>query len=202
MKRERNKGNGKLSKLDTYSTKEATYIIKRSTNRRSLKIAEFIRKTDAEYLTPNFALTIVWHALKTAGDRRDGNILGMPTHKRQEHFLRKIRTLAQRLGFSVIYVWIRSVGSRMGEHLHMALYWRHSAFLDLIKLMEVTLGSDVDHEAKSRAQFYGRSQCRGWEIKQILGGISGAFRWGEYLARQRIKHNDLSSGRRMGCSTL
>ena len=102
MKRERNKGNGKLSKLVTYSTKEATYIIKRSTNRRSLKIAEFILKTDAEYLTPNFALTIVWHALKTAGDRRDGNILGMPPRKRQEHFLRKIRRLAQRLGFSVI----------------------------------------------------------------------------------------------------
>ena len=196
-----------LDMMNTYSRKENikkenTKLIRRCTKRRSTRIADFIKKADKENLASNFALTIVWHALATAGDRHEGHILGMQPQQRQEHFFRKMRTLAQRLSFKTAYFWVRSIGARMGEHLHIGLHWRHSAFVDLIKLMEATFGSDLDHEAKSCAPFYGRSHCRGWELKQIPGGISGAFRWGEYLASQRIKHYDSSSGRRMGFSYL
>ena len=137
--------------MNTYSKKENTKLIRHCTKRRSTRIADFIKKADKENLAPNFALTVVWHALATAGDRHEGHILGMQPQQWQEHFFRKMRILAQRLRFKTAYVWVRSIGARMGEHLHIGLHWRHSAFVDLIKLMEATLGSDVDHEAKSRA---------------------------------------------------
>ena len=149
-------------------------------------------------VTPNFAVTIVWHALQTAGDRRDGHILGMKAAKRQEHVMRKIRTLAKQLGFSAVYVWVTSVGAKMGHHLHMALHWRYSSFLDLVNLLQQILGSDVDHEPEVNRRYIARSCCRGWEIKEIIGGLSGALRWGNYMALQQLKHHDRSNGRHMG----
>ena len=110
------------------------------------------------------------------------------------------RTLAKQLGFSAVYVWITSVGAKMGDHLHMALHWRYSSFLDLVNLLQQILGSDVDHEAELNRRHIARSCCRGWEIKEIIGGLSGAFRWGRYMASQQFKHQDSSGGRRMGTS--
>ena len=124
----------------------------------------------------------------------------MQAAKRQEHLMRKIRTLAKQLGFSAVYVWVTSVGAKMGDHLHMALHWRYSAFLDLVNLLQQILGSDVDHEAVVNRRHVVRSCCRGWEIKEIIGGLSGALRWGGYMASQQLKHQDSSGGRRMGTS--
>ena len=104
------------------------------------------------------------------------------------------------LDFKTIYIWVKSVGARMGEHIHLALFWPFSHFIDLVHLMQNLLGSDVDHDVPSRDIYYARSHCRGWEIKPINGGLSGALRWGHYLAEQHVKHNDLSKGRSMGCS--
>ena len=200
MNYQQNKEIPDLRKIHTYSKKKANYLTERSIKRRQHRIEKFLTEAEAADVTPNFAVTIVWHALQTAGDRHDGHILGMQAAKRQEHLMRKIRTLAKHLGFSAVYVWVTSVGAKMGDHLHMALYWRHSAFLDLINLLQQILGSDVDHEAEVNRCQTARSCCRGWEIKQIIGGQSGALRWGRYMASQQFKHQDNSSGRRMGTS--
>jgi len=82
----------------------------------------------------------------------------------------------------------------------MALHWRVSDFIELVQLMEKILGSDVDHEFKTKGQFEARSFCRGWEVKEISDGLSGALRWGEYMAYQKSKHQDTSSERCMGFS--
>ena len=198
----------KPSKLhDTYRSKkqsrnEQKILLDRSADRRRRRLDKYIRTANTHGMLPNFGVTIVWHALQTAGDRRDGHILGMPPQKRQEHLMRKIRTLAKQLGFSAVYVWVSSVGAKMGDHLHMALHWKYSAFLQLVDLFQKVLGSDVDHEVRSNDIYYARSHCRGWEIKPINGGFSGALRWGHYLAEQHVKHYDLSNGRCMGCSVI
>ena len=114
--------------------------------------------------------------------------------------MRKLSTLAKRLSFSTVYVWIRSVGNRMGNHLHMALYWPRSEFLNLAKFVEAILGSDVVHETNTRGYFFAEAQSNGWQIKEIVNGLAGAPGWGEYLAFQRIKYNECSKGRRMGFS--
>ena len=206
MKSKQNKEFSNPCLIDTYSgTNSRTntnYLIKRSSKRRKQRIKAFLREAASADVIPNFAVTIVWHALQTAGDRRDGHILGMPSDKRQEHLMRKIRTLAKQLGFSAIYVWVSSVGAKMGDHLHMALHWKYSAFLQLVDLFQKVLGSDVNHEGKTKRQFEARSFCRGWEIKEIVTSLAGALGWGEYLAFQRIKHNECSKGRRMGFSKL
>ena len=197
-----NKEKSNLGKTDTYSNskKDISRKLLRTSKRRKTRIAAFLQKAEALDVKPNFAVTIVWHALQTAGDRHDGHILGMQPAKRQEHLMRKIRTLAKQLGFSAVYVWVTSVGAKMGDHLHMALYWRYSDFLDLVNLLQRILGSDVDHEADLNRRHITRSCCRGWEIKEIIGGLSGALRWGRYMASQQFKHQDKSSGRRMGTS--
>ena len=200
MNYQQNTEKPKLSKIHTYSKNKTNYLIERSIKRRKQRIETFLTKADAADVTPNFAVTIVWHALQTAGDRRDGHILGMQAAKRQEHLMRKIRTLAKQLGFSGVYIWVTSVGAKMGDHLHMALHWRHSAFLDLVNLLQRILGSDVDHEAKANKRYIARSCCRGWEIKEIVCGLSGALRWGRYMASQQLKHQDSTGGRRMGTS--
>ena len=200
MNYQQNTEKPKLSKIHTYSKNKTNYLIERSIKRRKQRIETFLTKADAADVTPNFAVTIVWHALQTAGDRRDGHILGMQAAKRQEHLMRKIRTLAKQLGFSAVYLWVTSVGAKMGDHLHMALHWRYSSFLDLVNLLQQILGSDVDHEAEANKRYIARSCCRGWEIKEIIGGLSGALRWGGYMASQQLKHQDRSGGRRMGTS--
>ena len=200
MNYQQNKETPDLSKIHTYSKKKTKYLIERSIKRRKERIEIFLMEAAAADVTPNFAVTIVWHALQTAGDRRDGHILGMQAAKRQEHLMRKIRTLAKQLGFSAVYVWVTSVGAKMGDHLHMALHWRYSSFLDLVNLLQQILGSDVDHEADINRRNTARSCCRGWEIKEIICGLSGALRWGRYMASQQFKHQDSSGGRRMGTS--
>ena len=84
----------------------------------------------------------------------------------------------------------------------MALYWRRSEFLNLVKFMEAILGSDVDHVTNTRGVFFAESQCKGWQINEIVNGLAGALGWVEYLSFQRIKHNEYSKGRRMGFSKL
>ena len=200
MNYQQNKKIPDLRKIHTYSKKKTNYLIERSIKRRQHRIEMFLTEAEAVDVTPNFAVTIVWHALQTAGDRHDGHILGMQSTKRQEHLMRKIRTLAKQLGFSAVYVWVTSVGAKMGDHLHMALHWRYSAFLDLVNLLQQILGSDVDHEAEGNRRHVARSCCKGWEIKEIIGGLSGALRWGRYMASQQLKHQDISGGRRMGTS--
>ena len=200
MNYQQNKEIPDLRKIHTYSKKKANYLTERSSKRRQHRIEMFLTEAAAADVTPNFAVTIVWHALQAAGDRRDGHILGMESGKRQEHLMRKIRTLAKQLGFSAVYVWVTSVGAKMGDHLHMALYWRYSASLDLVNLLQQILGSDVDHEADVNRRHVARSCCKGWEIKEIIGGLSGALRWGRYMASQQFKHQDNSTGRRMGVS--
>ena len=202
MNYQQNKQIPDLSKIHTYSKKRTKHLIERSITRRHHRIEKFLMEAATADATPNFALTIVWHALQTAGDRRDGHILGMPPAKRQEHLMRKIRTLAKQLGFSAVYVWVTSVGAKMGDHMHMALYWRSSAFLNLVNLMQQILGSDVDHEVQLNSQNSARSCCKGWEVKEITGGLSGALRWGNYMAYQKSKHQDTSSGRRLGFSSI
>ena len=200
MNYQQNNEKPNLSKIHTYSKMKTNYLIERSINRRRERIEIFLREAAAADVTPNFAVTIAWHALQTAGDRRDGHILGMQAAKRQEHLMRKIRTLAKQLGFLAVYVWVTSVGAKMGDHLHMALHWRYSAFLDLVNLLQQILGSDVDHEAEVNRPNVARSCCRGWEIKEIVCGLSGALRWGRYMASQQLKHQDSTGGRRMGTS--
>ncbi len=200
MNYQQNKEIPDLRKIHTFSKKKANYLIERSTKRRQHRIEMLLTEAEAANVTPNFAVTIVWHALQTAGDRRDGHILGMQSAERQEHLMRKIRTLAKQLGFSAVYVWVTSVGAKMGEHLHMALHWRYSAFIDLVNLFQQLLGSDVDHETDVNRRHAARSCCRGWEIIEISGGLSGALRWGRYIASQQLKHQDSSRGRRMGTS--
>ena len=200
MKSKQNKEFSNPCLIDTYSKRNTNYLIKRSSNLGKQRIKAFLREAASVDVIPNFAVTIVWHALQTAGDRRDGHILGMPSDKRQEHLMRKIRTLAKQLGFSAVYVWVSSVGAKMGDHLHMALHWKYSAFLQLVDLFQKVLGSDVNHEGKTKRQFEARSFCRGWEIKEIDDGLSGALRWGRYMASQQLKHQDSSGGRRMGTS--
>ena len=202
MKSKQKRDLSNLCEIDTFSRKNNNYLIKRNSKHRKHRIKAFLLEAAATDLTPNFAVTIVWHALQTAGDRRDGHILGMPPDKRQEHLMRKLRTLAKKLGFSAVYVWVSSVGAKMGDHLHMALHWKYSAFLQLVDLFQNVLGSDVDHEGKTKGQFKARSFCRGWEITEIDDGLSGALRWGRYMAYQKSKHQDTSSGRRMGCSNI
>ena len=199
-----NKEKSNLGKTDTNSNgkKDISRKLLRTSKRRKTRIAVFLQKAEALDVMPNFALTVVWNALITAGDRRDGHILGMPPDKRQEHLMRKIRTLAKQLGFSAVYVWVSSVGAKMGDHLHMALHWKYSAFLQLVDLFQKVLGSDVNHEGKTKRQFEARSFCRGWEIKEIVTSLAGALGSGEYLAFQRIKHNECSKGKRLGFSKL
>ena len=202
MKSKRNKEFSNPCLIDTYSKRNTNYLIKRSSNLGKQRIKAFLREEASADVISNFAIAIVWHALQTAGDRRNGHIQGKLLDKRQEHLMRKIRTLAKQLGFSAVYVWVSSVGAKMGDHLHMALHWKYSAFLQLVDLFQKVLGSDVNHEGKTKRQFEARSFCRGWEIKEIVTSLAGALGWGEYLAFQRIKHHECSKGRRMGFSKL
>ena len=188
----------------TYSKRrtKTNRLIKRNSAHRLLKIETFINEAASADLLPNFAITIVWHALRTAGDQREGHILGMLPHRRQQHLIRKIRALAKHSGFSTVYIWVSCVGAKMGDHLHMAVHWRHSSFLRLVELFQNILGSDVDHECEVKSDFEARSYCRGWEIKEIEYGFYGAMRWGNYMAYQKFKHQDTSPGRRMGYSKI
>ena len=90
----------------------------------------------------------------------------------------------------------------MGDHLHMALHWKYSAFLQLVDLFQKVLGSDVNQEGKTKRQFEARSFCRGWEIKEIVTSLPRAPGWREYLAIQRIKHHQCSKVIRKGFSKL
>lgn len=159
----------------------------------------------------NFAITITWAALVEAGEYNEGHCLGRDERHRDAYLRSELSRCRPPTPAPAPFVaiWGRDVGSRLGGHTHLAIYWpawKHSHVLKLIALLERLTGS---RRAFVNPPYLedevARSTCGGWQIKTIgreyrfpgtrtkPGQIyfdqrRDALGWVDYIAEQPSKH--------------
>ena len=73
------------------------------------------------------AITINWERLCGCPDQYE---------IKQPQLFRRLRLLANRLGFETAYIWVIDVGVNVGVHAHVALYWPSRYLSDLHKVFQ------------------------------------------------------------------
>ncbi len=143
------------------------------------RIDAFIRTSKVRELPMTRAITINWERLCGCPDQYE---------IKQPQLFRRLRLLANRLGFETAYIWVIDVGVNVGVHAHVALYWPSRYLSDLhqvFQALDSTWGcppNNIHDEA-------------------IILERDGDFGWGKYMAEQSNKHPKDIPGRLLGCST-
>ena len=162
----------------TYSSSSSNSS-KQKLRRRKARIDAFIRTSKVRELPMTRAITINWERLCGCPDQYE---------IKQPQLFRRLRLLANRLGFETAYIWVIDVGVNVGVHAHVALYWP-SRYL-----------SDLHQVFQALDSTWGRPP-NNIHDEAIILERDGDFGWGEYMAEQSNKHPKDIPGRLLGCST-
>jgi hypothetical protein len=134
-------------------------------------------------------ITITWSALIAAGEHNEGNCLGKSASERDTYLRREIARLARREGFPFVAIWGRDVGTVMGSHVHLGLFWPHYRLQPLLELIERITGSSPEYVKPAyEDQHVARSVCGGWQVDMNRRGKAGALNWSDYVSQQEDKH--------------
>jgi hypothetical protein len=144
----------------------------------------------------NLAITVNWTCLIQAGDQNEGHCLGRDEAGREAYFRAELSRCRPKTTPKTPFVaiWGRDIGSKMGSHTHLAVFWprwhkNHPSAL--IELLERITGSQVaPYEETNGHHVIAESACKGWQIKTVYGRdlLAGALAWVDYIARQSDKH--------------
>lgn len=139
----------------------------------------------------NVALTITWAALVQAGSRNEGHCLAMGEAEKDTYLRNELARCRLRIPGvpNFVAIWGRDVGSRMGLHVHMGLFWPHRDMAKLVNVLERVTGSEMGPDPRKKPiGYYAGSACGGWQLKNVLNGLPGALGWINYIAAQDQKH--------------
>ena len=144
----------------------------------------------------NLAITINWTCLIQAGDRNAGHCLGRDEASREAYLRAELSRCRPKPtpNTPFVAIWGRDIGSKMGSHTHIALFWpgwHTNTRSALIALLERITGSPVaPYEETDGRYVIAESVCQGWQIKTVYGRnlLAGALAWVDYIARQSDKH--------------
>jgi hypothetical protein len=138
----------------------------------------------------NVSVTITWSALIEAGEHNEGNCLDKSASERDTYLRREIARLARREGFPFVAIWGRDVGTVMGSHVHLGLFWHHYRLQPLLELIERITGSSPEYVKPAyEDQHVARSVCGGWQVDMNRRDKAGALDWADYISQQEDKHH-------------
>jgi len=139
----------------------------------------------------NISLTIVWAALRTAGEQNEGHCLGRGEWEREKYVRDELARLCRSEGLPFVALWGRDVGARMGSHIHLSMFWPSRKLARIIAVIERISGSSADFVLTPyAADVVARSACGGWQINMNTrkDDKANALEWAEYIAAQHAKH--------------
>ncbi len=139
----------------------------------------------------NLGLTISWDALRAAGDRNEGHCLGRGAASREKYTRDELARLCRSDGLPFVALWGRDVGTNMGSHVHLSMFWPSYNLAKLVVVIERISGSSADFVLKPyTADIVARSVCGGWQINinNRSNDKVSALKWAEYIAAQHAKH--------------
>lgn len=139
----------------------------------------------------NISLTITWAALETAGERREGHCLGRGGWEREKYTRDELARLCRSEGLPFVALWGRDIGTDMGSHVHLSMFWPSYKLGQLVAVIERISGSSADFVLNTyAANVVARSVCGGWQINMNTrkDDKQSALEWAEYIAAQHAKH--------------
>ena len=140
----------------------------------------------------NIALTITWSALINAGEKNEGNCLWMAEWERDKYLRKELaRCRPRKADIPFVAIWGRDVGSYLGEHVHLGLFWPSYTLNKLVELLTRISGSSAQFiNQPYAANIFAKSVCGGWQINLMRGKNmeAAALGWAEYIALQPTKH--------------
>lgn len=141
-----------------------------------------------------FKVCLTWHALTTAGERREGNALHLSERERVSRLWRNLRGLYRRHGLPFYVMRAPEHAGNKGAHLHLAFCLPSRLLSDLVAVLVQHTGASQDIEttftaSERRRGYVARSACRGWLVQRNMrigaGGERGAA---GYLAKS-VRHD-------------
>lgn len=139
----------------------------------------------------NIGITITWAALETAGERNEGHCLGRGEWDREKYTRDELARLCRSEGLPFVALWGRDVGTDMGSHVHLSIFWPSYKLAQLVAVIERISGSSAGFVLKPyAADVVARSICGGWQINMNnrKDDKASALEWAEYIAAQHAKH--------------
>ena len=139
----------------------------------------------------NIGITITWAALEAAGEHNEGHCLGRGEWGREKYTRDELARLCRSEGLPFAALWGRDVGTDMGSHVHLFMFWPHYKLNRLITVIERISGSSAAFvRTPYTADVVARSVCGGWQIDMNTrrDGKQGALDFAEYIAAQHAKH--------------
>jgi hypothetical protein len=138
----------------------------------------------------NVSITITWSALIEAGEHSEGHCLGKSAAERDAYLRREIARVARREGLPFVAIWGRDVGTVMGSHVHLGIFWPCYRLEPLLELIERITGSSPEYVKPAyEHQHLARSVCGGWQIDMNRREKAGALDWSDYVSQQERKHH-------------
>lgn len=138
----------------------------------------------------NVSVTITWSALIAAGERNEGNCLGKSACERDAYLRRELARIARREGLPFVAIWGRDVGTVMGSHVHLGIFWPLYRLQPILELIERITGSSPEYVKQAyEDRHVARSVCGGWQVDMNRRGKAGALDWSDYVSQQDDKHH-------------
>ncbi|PID35456.1 MAG: hypothetical protein CR958_00095 [Rhodobacterales bacterium] len=148
-------------------------------------------------------LTVSWDALLLAGEHDEGHCLGRDPWDREKYLRRELCRLSRHGKRPFVSLWGRDVGRRLGEHVHLSVYWPSGDLERVVRLISRVTGSRSEFvHAPYTIEPVARSVCGGWQINLNTRSQAGALDWASYIAHQHDKHTHAPNlqGRAFGIS--
>lgn len=163
---------------------------KRRKEKRLNKFSKAVRFAYSQDWPLTIGLTVSWNALVWAGEKREGHCLWRDAWGREAYLRRELARMSRINRRPFVSLWGRDVGQKMGEHVHMSMFWPSSDLGRFIGLQERVTGSSAAFvHAPYTHNPVARSVCGGWQINMNSRDREGALGWAEYIAHQHSKHN-------------
>jgi len=136
----------------------------------------------------NIGLTMTWTALQSVGEHNEGHCLGRNEWNREKYTRDELARLCRSEGLPFVALWGRDVGTDMGLHVHLSMFWPSYKLAKFVAVIERVSGSSADFVLQPyAADVVARSVCGGWQIN-MNNRAGGALEWAEYIAGQHSKH--------------
>lgn len=164
---------------------------KRKERERSVRFRKAVIFAYAMDWPTNIGLTITWTALETAGERNEGHCLERGEWDREQYTRDELSRLCRSEGLPFVALWGRDVGTYMGSHVHLSMFWPPYKLAKLVAVIERISGSSADFVLEPyAADVVARSVCGGWQINMNIrkDDKKSALEWAEYIATQHAKH--------------
>ncbi len=143
----------------------------------------------------NSFVTVAWHALSTAGERREGHCLHLPPAERDRRVWAALRRVAGRHAVPFVAMRAPENDRRRGQHLHVAIHLpTDDAIRDALAAIERATGAPAEtlHLPGRPMAGLGRyrqgvvavSGCRGFMLQRaVTGGGGSAVAIARYVAK-------------------